>query len=156
MRRRTTQTFVKVKMGSPLFNSLYCMFTVTHNELKAVLKVSTQAGQSGAVNETSMESEAQDDDFREVNRRKRHISNDTSQRAKKSTKPIPKAAAVKLPPKAMLTRKIFTTIRTTDMDRETNGAENVLLEPEAPRKLSRPPLIVMTSATNLIRLQSVL
>jgi hypothetical protein len=38
------------------------------------------------------------------------------------------------------------------MDTETTGAENT--EQEAPRKSGRPPPIVMTSITNLIRLQS--
>jgi hypothetical protein len=39
---------------------------VTLNELKAVLNVRAQAGQSGAVNKTSVESMTQDDDFWEV------------------------------------------------------------------------------------------
>jgi hypothetical protein len=39
------------------------MYAVTLSEQKAVLKVSAQAGQSGAVNKTSVESTAQDDDF---------------------------------------------------------------------------------------------
>jgi hypothetical protein len=43
-------------------------------------------------------------------------------RAKKSTKPVPTSAAVKLPPKAMLTRNFFATLGTTDMDTETSGA----------------------------------
>jgi hypothetical protein len=47
---------------------------VTLNELNAILKVSAQAGQSGAVNKYSVESTVQDDDFWEVKRRKRHIS----------------------------------------------------------------------------------
>jgi hypothetical protein len=38
----------------------------------AVLKVSAQEDQSGAVNKTSVESLTQDDDFQEVKRRKRH------------------------------------------------------------------------------------
>jgi hypothetical protein len=42
------------------------MYTVTLNKLKTVLKLSAQAGQSGALNETSAESTAQDDDFQEV------------------------------------------------------------------------------------------
>jgi hypothetical protein len=54
--------------------------------LKAVLKVSAQAGQGGAANKTPVESTAQDDDFQEAKRHKRRISNDTSQTAKKSTK----------------------------------------------------------------------
>jgi hypothetical protein len=62
------------------------MYTVTLNELKAVLKVRAQAGQSGTVNKTSLESMAVDDDFRELKRCKRHISSDTSQTARKSTK----------------------------------------------------------------------
>jgi hypothetical protein len=40
------------------------------------------------------------------------------------------------------------------MDTETTGAENTLPEQEIPKKSGRPPPIVMTSTTNLIRLQS--
>jgi hypothetical protein len=70
----------------PLFSALYGMYKVTLKELKAVFKVNAQAGQRGAVKETSLESTAQDDDFQEISRRKRPISNDTSETAKKSTK----------------------------------------------------------------------
>jgi hypothetical protein len=94
---------------------------------------------------------AQDDDFPEV---KRHISNNTSQRDKKSIKPVPASGALKMPPKAVLTRKLLAPLRTTDMDKETTGAENTLPEQEAPRKSGRPPPTVMTSTTKLIRLQS--
>jgi hypothetical protein len=65
-------------------SALYGKYEVTLNELKAVLKVSVQAGQSDAVNKTSVESTTHDADFQEVKRRKRLIS----QTAKKSTKPI--------------------------------------------------------------------
>jgi hypothetical protein len=41
--------FCKALDGEPLFNALYGMYTVTLNELKAVLKVSAQASQSGVV-----------------------------------------------------------------------------------------------------------
>jgi sortase (surface protein transpeptidase) len=70
-----------VKIGSRLL----VLFTPL-NELKAAFKVIAQTGQSGAVNKTSVVSTAQDDDFREVTRCKRYISNDTSQTAKKLTK----------------------------------------------------------------------
>jgi hypothetical protein len=53
------------------------MYAVTLNELKVIVKVSTHAGQSGAVNKTSVESTVQDDDFQEVKRRTRHTSNNT-------------------------------------------------------------------------------
>jgi hypothetical protein len=57
--------FCKVLERKPLFSALYDIYTVTLNELKAVLKVNTQGGRSGAVNKTSLESTAQDDDFQE-------------------------------------------------------------------------------------------
>jgi hypothetical protein len=60
--------FYKDLDGKLLFSVLYGMYTVTLNELKAVLKVGIgeiccPEGQSGAVNKTSVESTAQDDDF---------------------------------------------------------------------------------------------
>jgi hypothetical protein len=104
------------------------MYTVTLNELKTVLKVSAQAGQSGGVNKTSVESPAQNDDFREVKRRKRRYSDDTSQRDKKSIISVPKSAAGKLPTKAVSTGNFFAPPRSTDMDTETTGTENILPE----------------------------
>jgi hypothetical protein len=127
------------------------MYTVTPIELKVV---SAQAKYSDSLNNTSSESTAQDDDFREVKKRKGHNSDGTSQSAKNSTKTVPMSAALKLPPKAVSTRNFFTPLRTTGMDTETAGAENTLPEQEAPRKSGRPPSIVMTSTTNLIQLQS--
>jgi hypothetical protein len=69
------------------------MYKVTLN----YMKVSAQAGQSDAVNKPSVESTAQDDDFQEVKRLKKHVSNDTSKTAKKSTKPVPTSASLNLP-----------------------------------------------------------
>jgi hypothetical protein len=95
------------------------MYTVTPNELKAVLKVSAQERQSGAVNKTTLESVAQDDDLHEMKRHMRRIPNNTSQTAKKSTKPVPASTAVRLPPKVVLTHNLFVLLRTTAMDVET-------------------------------------
>jgi hypothetical protein len=129
------------------------MYAVTLKELKVILKVSAQAGQSGAVNKTSVESTVLDHDFQEVKRRRGLISNDTSQTAKNSTKPVPAFAAEKLPPKAVI-YNFFTSLRSTDMDSKTSGTENTLPERQAPRKPVGPPPIVMICTTNLIRLQS--
>jgi hypothetical protein len=118
------------------------------NELKAVLKVKAQAGKCGAVTKTSLELAAHDDDFQEVKRRKRHAS----QTAEKSITPAPTSAAGKLPNKTVITRNFFAPLRTNDMDMESTETENTLPEKEAPRKSGRP--IVMTSTTNLFRLQS--
>jgi hypothetical protein len=100
--------------------------------MKAILKVSSHAGQSGVVSKTSLESTAQDN-FQEVKRNKRHISNNTWQTAKKSTKPVPTSTTVKLPPKAVLTHNFFAPLRTTDMDTGTTGTEDTLPMQEAPR-----------------------
>jgi hypothetical protein len=58
----------KVLDGKPLFSALCGMYTVTLNELKAV---SAQA-------KHSVTATAQDNEFREVKRRKRHNSNGNS------------------------------------------------------------------------------
>jgi hypothetical protein len=122
--------FCKALDGRPLFNILYGIYAITLNELKAVLKVSAQEGQSGAVNKTSVETTLQDDDFQEVKKRRRHISNNTSQTAKKSTKPVSASSAIKTPPKVALTHNFFAPLRTTVMDTETAEAENTLPEQE--------------------------
>jgi hypothetical protein len=56
----------------------------------------------------------------------------TSQTAKLLTKPVPISTAIKLPPKAVLTRNFFTPPRTTDIDTETTGAEKTVAEGKAP------------------------
>jgi hypothetical protein len=50
------------------------------------------------------------------------------------TKTVAAFAAVKLPPKAVSSHNFFSPLRTTDMDTETTGAENMLPEQEASRK----------------------
>jgi hypothetical protein len=97
--RRKTAKFCKFLVWKPLFSALYGMYTVTLKELQAVLKVNTQTGQREAVNKTSLESTAQHDDFQEVKRRKRRISNDTSETTMKSTKSFPLSTTVKKIPK---------------------------------------------------------
>jgi hypothetical protein len=57
-----------------------------------------------------------DVDFQEGKRCKSNVSNDTSLIAKKSTKPTKTSAAMKLPPKAMLTRNFFMPLRTSDKE----------------------------------------
>jgi hypothetical protein len=51
--------FCKGLDGKPLFSTLYGIYTLTLSELK----VSAQAGKSGAVNKTSVEIMAKDDGF---------------------------------------------------------------------------------------------
>jgi hypothetical protein len=55
------ESFCKALHGKPLFSALYGTYTMTLDELKGVLKASSQAGQA-----------KQADGFKEVRRRKRH------------------------------------------------------------------------------------
>jgi hypothetical protein len=47
--------FCKILKGKPLFSAPYGIYTLTLNELMAILKVNAQAGQSRAVTTTSLE-----------------------------------------------------------------------------------------------------
>jgi hypothetical protein len=123
--------------------ALYGMCTATQNELKAVMKVSAETGQNFTLKKTSLESTTQDD-FQEIKRPKRLISNSTSQAAKQSTKRVPTSAAVSLPTKAVLTR-------TSHNCWHADGGHwrsNTQQEPEALRKPVGP--IMMASTTNLL------
>jgi hypothetical protein len=122
--------------------------------MKPDMNVSAQVEQSGAVNKTSVEPAAQDDDFREVKLRKTQISNDTSQTAKKSTKSVPKSVSCQAAFKVVLICNFLRLSELLTWTRETTAAENNVPEQEAPRKSGRPPPIVMTSTTNLILRQS--
>jgi hypothetical protein len=52
----------------------------------------------------------------------------TLQTVKKSIKPVPTSAAVKLHLKAVLTHNSLAPLRTADADTGTTGAENAILE----------------------------
>jgi hypothetical protein len=69
----------KALSGKTLFSALYATYTVALQELKAVLKVSTAAGQYKA----SKSSATQEDSFEEVRRRKRHSTHETALTSKK-------------------------------------------------------------------------
>jgi hypothetical protein len=129
------------------------MYAATLNKMKGVMKVTAQAYQSGAVNKLSMESTTQDE-FKKIKRCKRHVSNNTSQTAEKSNKPVPISAAVNLPPKAVLTHNFLKPLRTSDMDTDTTDAENTLLEQKPCRKPCSPPKTGMASTTNHVQHQS--
>jgi hypothetical protein len=98
--------------------------------------MSAQEGQSDVVKRTSVESTAQDDDFQEVKRLKRHISNNTWQTAKSRLNQSQDASKSK---------HCFGSVKVTDMDTETTEVDNKLPEQKAPRKRCRLPPIVMTS-----------
>jgi hypothetical protein len=92
---------LKVLNWKNLFSALYGTYTVALHELKAVLKASTQAGQS----KTPKSAATQEDGFKEVRRRKRHSTNETAPTSKKAA-----CTAVDTPPKEAVTGKFFASL----------------------------------------------
>jgi hypothetical protein len=124
------ENFCKVLRGKTLFSALYGIYTVTLNELKCLVKSSSQKG----------------DGFKEVRNRKRHSSQEAANLPKKATVPAP---AVKVP-----NRNFFAPLRTASMETDSPATESSPTAEEAvPTKSARPPPIILTSATNLIQLQ---
>jgi hypothetical protein len=118
-------------------------------KLKAVLKESTPAGQS----KTPKSAATQEDGFKEVRRRKRHSTNETVPTSKKAV-PIAASTAEDTPSKEVVTRNYFAKLRVSDMDTDSANTEASPDEAAAPAKRGRPPPIVLTSAANLILLQT--
>jgi hypothetical protein len=75
------QNFCKVLNGKNLFSALYGMYTVALQELKAMLKASTPEHQS----KTPKSAAIQEDGFKEVQRPKRHSTNENALTSKKAT-----------------------------------------------------------------------
>jgi hypothetical protein len=133
------QNFCKVLNVKNLFSALYGMYTVTLNELKAVLKEGTPAGQSKAPKSAATQ---------EDGRRKQHSTNKTAQTSKKAA-----CTTVDTAPKEVATRNFFTLLRAPDIDKDSANIEASPREAAAPAKTGRPPPIVLKSAVNLILLQ---
>jgi hypothetical protein len=138
------QNFCQVLNGKNLFSALYVTYTVALDELKAVLKKSTPAGQS----KTPRSAATQEDGFKEVRRSKRHNTNETAPTSKKTA-----CTAVDTPHKEAATRNFFAPLRASDMDTDSTNTEATPCEAATPAKLGRPPPIVLTSDVKLMLLQ---
>jgi hypothetical protein len=90
--------FCKALTGKTLFSALYGMYTVTLNDLKALLKASSPAGKCV----TPKWAAPREDGFKEVRRRKRHSSNEAAPTTKKAV-----SAAEVAPQKEVPTRNFF-------------------------------------------------
>jgi hypothetical protein len=128
------ESYCKALRGKALFSALYGTYTVTLNELKNVLKASSQAGQT-----------KQEDGFKEVRSRKRHYTGEAAR--------TPKKAALSTSTVTVATKNFFAPLRTTNMDTDAPVTESKSTEAEATGKSGRPPPIILTSAANLIQLQ---
>jgi hypothetical protein len=101
------QNFCKVLNEKNLFSALYGKYTLALQELKAVLKASTPAGQS----KTPKSAATQENGFKEVQRRKRHSINETAPTSKKTA-----TTAVGTPQKVVDTWKFFALLRASNTD----------------------------------------
>jgi hypothetical protein len=101
--------------------------------MKNVLKASGQTGQT-----------KQEDGFKEVRSRKRHLTGEAACSPKKAA----------LPTSTVSTKNLFAPLRTINMDTDAPVTESNSTETAATGKSGRPPPIILTSAANLIQLQN--
>jgi hypothetical protein len=113
------------------------------NELRALLKASSSAGQSV----TPKCAAPREDAFKEVWRRKRNSSSEAAPTTKKAV-----SAAEVAPQKEVPTRNFFAPLK-ANMDTDSAGAEATANEKTVLGKARRPPPIILTSQTNFIQLQ---
>jgi hypothetical protein len=96
-------SYCKGLHGKPLFSALYGTYTVTLQELKAVLKARTLAGQTN-IPKTTGQQTTQEDGLQEVRRRKRCATDETTGTSKKAAVQIKTSPALNIPPKEVVTR----------------------------------------------------
>jgi hypothetical protein len=138
--------------GKPLFSALYSTYTVTLQELKAVLKARSLAYESNLPKTTGQQT-TQKDDSQEVQKRKSSATEETTGTSKKAAVQTKLSTALNIPPKQVIPRNFFVPLRTADMHTDPSGTEITLNEEAVPGKTGRPHPIILTSTTNLIRLQ---
>jgi hypothetical protein len=97
--------FCKALDGKTLYSALYGTYTVTLQELKALLKA------SASTNQTLKHTSTQEEGFTEVRRRKRQ-SSDTAAQTPKKAAPAATSAPADAPSK-VATRNYFAPLRTT-------------------------------------------
>jgi hypothetical protein len=110
-------SYCKALTGKLLFSALYGTYTVTLNDLKYLVKA-----RSSETSKTVSAKPAQEEDFKEVRRRKRQNTTESAPISKK-----PSAAAGNTPKNEVSTRNFFAPLRVTSMDTETAGAETITL-----------------------------
>jgi hypothetical protein len=115
------ESYCRALRGKALFSAQYGTYTVTLNELKNVLKASGQAGKT-----------EQEDGFKEVRSRKRHLTGEASR--------TPKKAA--LPTSTVTTKNFFAPFRTAHMDTDAPVTESNSTETAATGKSGRLPPII--------------
>jgi hypothetical protein len=76
LRKKTEQATANLR-GKPCFSALYGTYIVTLQELKAVIKARTLADKTN-IPKTTGQQTSKEDDFQEVRRRKRRVTDETT------------------------------------------------------------------------------
>jgi hypothetical protein len=137
--------FCKALSGKILFSALYGKYTVSLNDLKAILRTSNSAAKL----------------LRSHHRRKASKKfgggSDTAPpklpRLKKKAMPTAASASVSTTQKEVATRNFFAPLRATEMDTDSASNMATSCKETPPGKTGRPPPIILTTAINLIQLQ---
>jgi hypothetical protein len=90
-------SYCKCLRGKPLFSAMYDTYTVTLQELKAVIKARTLGDQTN-IPKTTGQQINKEDDFQEVRRRKRRATDETTGTSKKATVQTKMPTALNIPP----------------------------------------------------------
>jgi hypothetical protein len=84
-----SESYCNALRGKLLFSALYGTYTVTLNELKNLLKASSQAGQRKQADGVQAGQSSQGDGLKEVRSRKRHSTAEAARSPKKAAVPPP-------------------------------------------------------------------
>jgi hypothetical protein len=136
-------SYCKVFHGKPPFTALYCTYTVTLLEFKAVLKARTLAGQTN-LPKTTEQQITQEKCSQEVRRRKGRATDENTGTSLYAAVQTETSPSLNIPPKEVVTRKFFALLRTADMDTDASGTEATSNEEAVPGKRGRPPPIILT------------
>jgi hypothetical protein len=98
MAQENEESYCKCLHGKPLFSALYGTYTVTLQELKAVLKARTLADQTNLPKTTGQQT-TYEDGFQEVRRRKRRATDEITGTSKKATVQTIMSPALNIPPR---------------------------------------------------------
>jgi hypothetical protein len=118
-------SYCKGLHGKTLFSTLYGTYTVILDELKDLLKASTQADQTNSPKATGQQT-TQKVGFQEVRRQKRRATKETAGTSKEATVQTKTSTFLNIPPKEVVT------LRPADMDTDARGTEATSNEEAVP------------------------
>jgi hypothetical protein len=140
------QNLCKVLQGKRLFSALYGTYTITLSDLKKVLQSSVKG-----TKETSQTVPC--DGFREQRRRKRSSNSEDGTQAR-NKKAAPQTVQPTKTQAAVATKNYYAPLKTIEMETQKEENESETAEVDKQRTTGRPPPIVLTTAINLIHLQT--